>query len=152
VATHVETRRWQDVILSSIEVYRCAAGHDHLVIPCVTQLLELMQTSKKRAFTYDEERNTWSTYAEARPLGDKLYVLEERELPDGEWTCDDLLGFDTAEEAVEAVEEQEGALDHLTSRDGLRDGLPDTEVRIVLYARHSVVKVLTPAARGPGNN
>lgn len=145
MTTRVETRLWEGggsdlVVLSGIEVYRCENGHDYLVVPKVEQLIELIASTKYGVFSYDAEEGQWGKYGAHGPLGDRLYVLEERELPEGAWTCDDLMGFDTEAEAAESVRIQ--ATENLRVEGKRPEYLPEMEIRIVLYERRQVVSVL----------
>ena len=145
LVVHIETRRWETVILSGVSVYRCANGHDQLVIPKLGPLSLLIKTTEHRTFSYHETEGCWEKYGGCGALGADLYVLEERELPDGEWTCDDLLGFDTEEEAVKVVYKE---ADSLKAMGGVRD-YPEVEVRIVRYQRALVVRVIPPGGTPP---
>lgn len=133
-----ETRLWKcgqrEVLLHAIDVYRCEDGHDHLVIPYVSDLIDFVNAHPdQRSFLH--VNGHWGLYGEWGPLGQKLYVIEERELPDGNWACDDLLGFDTAEEAADAARKEQLTL----------DDCPAVEQRVVLYERREVVKFIKDA-------
>lgn len=64
-------------------------------------------------------------------LGPKLYVLEERNLPDGEWYADELQGDDDIGEALRTA--TEWATFEYEKEEGLQ------EVRVVEYTRGAIV-------------
>jgi hypothetical protein len=69
----------------------------------------------------------------AQPYKSKVFLLEERELPDGKWAADTMMGSDDLDEAIEMAEEWAN-MEY--------DDDVEVEVRIVEFEKVGAVRLL----------